>query len=159
MHLNLKLVSISMKFFKKRIKQLISRVLFGNFCSLIIIYLVLGLLLISSDFSKLGGHLKHLIQSCIRPGVAQPTPSSVAGKLLPHRCTRSSKRGGIFSVVLSTSSRYPEFLRRSVLGCTDFPHFFYNRRTCLKKSLQTLIYLFKARLSGYFILVLLYHIF
>ena len=29
--------------------------------SLIIIYLVLGLLLISSDFSKLGGHLKRLI--------------------------------------------------------------------------------------------------
>ena len=141
MRLNLKQVSISMKFFKKRIKQLISRVLFFNSSSklivklqvesklfLIIIYLVLRLLLVSSDFSKLGGHLKRLIQSCIRPGVAQPTPSSVAGKLLPHRCTRSSKRGGIFSVVLSTSSRCPEFLRRSVLGCTDFPHFNFLKR-------------------------------
>ena len=115
-------VFLQNSFYKKRIKQLISRVLFGKI-SLIIIYLVLGLLLISSDFSKLGGHLKRLIQSCIRPGVAQPTPSNVAGKLLPHRCTRSSIRGGIFSVVLSTSSRCPEFLRRSVLGCTDFPHF------------------------------------
>ena len=61
------------------------------FCSelilLIIICLVLGLLPISSDFFRLGGHLKRLFQSCIRSGVAWPILLSTAGELLPHLCT------------------------------------------------------------------------
>ena len=107
------------------------------FCFKIIICLVLRLLLVSSDFSKLGGHLKRLIQSCIRPGVAWPIPSDTAGELLPHLCTITCEINPSvvfweqfvilnntypFSVVRSASSRCPEFLRRSVLGCTDFPH-------------------------------------
>ncbi len=46
--------------------------------------------------------------------------------LLPHRCTiacdKYIHRQSNISVALSTDSRRPEFLRESVLGCTDFPH-------------------------------------
>ena len=59
----------------------------GKRFTLIIIYLVSGLLPISSDFSKLGGHLKRLIQSCIRSGVAWHILLSISGELLPHLCT------------------------------------------------------------------------
>ena len=125
------------------------------FCSelilLIIICLVLGLLPISSDFFRLGGHLKRLFQSCIRSGVAWPILLSTAGELLPHLCTiaceftfhRQSFRGITpLSVVRSTGSHRPEFLRRPVLGCTDFPHRIIN---------------YPARLSGCFILVTYYN--
>ena len=60
----------------KRIKQLISRVLFllpfskqGDKIIPIIIYLVVELLPISSDFSKLGGHLKRLIYLAFSRGL------------------------------------------------------------------------------------------
>lgn len=71
---------------------------------------------------------KPSIQSCILPGVAWPVFLNTAGDALTsplhHRSYFIKAVSSIFSVVLSASSRCPEFLRRPVLGCTDFPHIF-----------------------------------
>ena len=48
-----------------------------------------------------------------------PSPVSVAGD---EFFDLHSSIGCIFLWSCSTDSRRPEFLRRSVLGCTDFPH-------------------------------------
>ena len=55
-----------------------------------------------------------------------PTPDE-------HRLAR------FISVALSTSSRCPEFLRRSVLECTDFPHLIFLKRD-YPAALLSLIY-------------------
>ena len=109
------------------------------FCSeyklLIIICLVLGLLLISSDFSSLADTSNACFNLASARGLPEqyfsiltvssylaiaPLPVSVVGlKVQPTSFHRP-----YLSVVLSTGSRRPEFLRRAVLGCTDFPHLF-----------------------------------
>ena len=119
------------------------------FCFKIIICLVLGLLLISSDFSEVGGHLYNLpvnlasdwglpdryfsipsVSSylAIAPSPVIKNPSAVYAYVRALLVSLSRADSGthtglrILSVALSTGSHRPEFLRQSVLGCTDFPH-------------------------------------
>ena len=49
-------------------------------------------------FSKLGGHLKRLFQSCIRSGVARHILLSISGELLPHLCTITCDYGNPQSI-------------------------------------------------------------
>ena len=93
--------------------------------SLIIICLVFGLLQSSSGF-KGSADTSNAFLPCIRPGFSQPVFFNTAGEALNsplhHRSCLIKAVSSIFSVPLSASLRCPEFLRRSVLGCTDFPH-------------------------------------
>ena len=96
----------------------------GKF-SLIIIYLVLGLLPISSDFSGSADTSSTWVNLASDWGLASRYLPIPLVKLLTHRCTIAcdiKSIGSIVPVPLSTGSHRPEFLRQSVLGCTDFPH-------------------------------------
>jgi len=59
--------------------------------------------------------------------------------LLFSKPTREHRLARFISVALSTSSRCPEFLRRSVLECTDFPHLIFLKRD-YPAALLSLIY-------------------
>ena len=118
------------------------------FCSeyivlLIIICLVLGLLPISSDFSGSADTSSACINLASGRGLpgryfsASPVSSYLTFAPSPVNLRSIGSLLGYYyplSVVRSTGSHRPEFLRRPVLGCTDFPH------------------PLRARLSGCFIL-------
>ena len=97
----------------------------------IIICLVLGLLLISSDFSSSADTSNacfNLASDRGLPGIyfsVYPVSSYLTFAPSPVKLIHRQSFGRIFSplsVVRSTGSHRPEFLRRPVLGCTDFPH-------------------------------------
>ena len=104
----------------KKIKQLISRVLFlNNHLSGI------GITPNLKRFFREGGQPVSRFNLAFDRGLPSRYFSISLVKLLTHRCTIACgfmPIGSIFPVVLSTGSRRPEFLRLTVLECTDFPH-------------------------------------
>ena len=105
----------------------------SGYITLIIICLVLGLLLISSDFlgsadTSNARSILHPTGGCLNRYLSIPSVSSYLAiaplpvSVVEIKFNLHYSIGRIFLWSCSTRSRGPEFLRRSVLGCTDFPH-------------------------------------